>query len=66
MSPRIDYSAKAELLLIGTVGPYAVFSAITAHNWTSLQLFGASIDVVDESTGDFAMFFKVFNILQFF
>ncbi len=66
MSPRIDYSIGAELTLIGEVGPFALFSAIIEQNMTSLQLFGASIDVEDESTGTVAMFFKVFDILQFF
>ena len=66
MSPRIDYSNTTELLLIGTAGPYAMYSTITEQYWTSLQLFGASIDVEDEETGDVAMFFRLFNILQFF
>ena len=66
MSPRIDYSTTATLALIGDVGPFALFSAIIEQNMTSKQLFGASIDVEDESTGTVAMFFKLFNILQFF
>lgn len=66
MSPRIDYSTTAKFDLIGNVGPFTLFSAIIEQNMTSLQLFGASIDVEDESTGTVAMFFKVFNILQFF
>lgn len=66
MSPRIDYSTTAELALIGEAGPFALFSTIIEQNMTSLQLFGASIDVEDESTGTLAMFFKLFSILQFF
>lgn len=66
MNPRIDYSTTAELILIGKVGIYAVFSAIIEQNMTSLQLFGASVDVEDESTGTVAVFFKLFSILQFF
>lgn len=66
MSPRIDYSTTGTLSLIGNVGPFALFSAIFEQNMTSLQLFGASIDVEDESTDTVAMFFKLFNILQFF
>lgn len=66
MSPRIDYSTTAELTLIGEAGPFALFSAIIEQNMTSLQLFGASIDIEDESTGTLALFFKLFSILQFF
>ncbi|KAM0799909.1 heme peroxidase [Usnea florida] len=66
MSPRIDYSNTTELSLIGTAGPYAMYSTIFEPYWTSLQLFGASVDVEDESTGDVAMFFKLFNLLEFF
>lgn len=66
MSPRIDSSATAELALIGAAGPFALFSAVVERNMTSLQLFGASIDVEDESTGKVAMFFKLFGILLFF
>ncbi|CAF9932560.1 hypothetical protein IMSHALPRED_008917 [Imshaugia aleurites] len=66
MSPRIDYSTTAELFLIGQAGPFALFSAIIEQNMTSLQLFGASVDIEDESTGTVAMFFRLFSILQFF
>ena len=43
-----------------------MYSTIFEPYWTSLQLFGASIDVEDESTGDVAIFFKLFNLLEFF
>lgn len=66
MSPRIDYSTKAELKQIGEAGPFAIFSAIVEQNLTSLQLFGASIDIEDESTGTVAMFFKLFYLMLFF
>lgn len=66
MSPRIDYSTTAQLIHVGDSGPFAIFSAIIEQNMTSQQLFGASIDVEDESTGTVAMFFKLFNLLLFF
>lgn len=66
MSPRIDYSTTAQLIQVGDSGPFAIFSAIIEQNMTSQQLFGASIDVEDESTGTVAMFFKLFNLLLFF
>ena len=66
MSPRIDDSVTAELALVGQAGPFAIFSAVVERNMTSLQLFGASVDVVDEGTGTVAMFFKLFSLLLFF
>ena len=66
MSPRIDDSTKSELAQIGRVGPFAIFSAIIKQEMTSQQLFGASIDIEDESTGAVAMFFRLMDILQFF
>ena len=66
MSPRIDYSTKAELVRIGEAGPFAIFSAIIEQNMSSQQLFGASIDIEDESTGTVAMFFRLFYLLLFF
>ena len=66
MSPRIDYSTTGQLIQVGDSGPFAIFSAIIEQNMTSQQLFGASIDIQDESTGTVAMFFKLFNLLLFF
>ena len=66
MSPRMDYSTTAELDLIGEAGPFAIFSSIIEENLTSQQLFGASIDIEDETTGTVAMFFKLFSLLLFF
>lgn len=63
MSPRIDYSNAAELALIGTVGPYALFSGIQEFNLTGKQLFRISVDVEDETGNTVAMFFKLFGLL---
>lgn len=66
ISPRIDYSTKAELKQIGEAGPFAIFSAIVEQNLTSLQVFGASVDIEDESSGTKALFFKLFYLMLFF
>ena len=66
MNPRIDRILEPELAQIGTVGPFAIFSGIIEQNMTSQQLFGASVDIEDESTGTVAMFYRLLNILQFF
>ena len=66
MSPKIDFSTTVRLDLIGTAGPFALYSVIHRQNLTSLQLFGSSIDIEDEEGGGRAMFFELFSILQFF
>ena len=66
MNPRIDLSNTAELDLVGEAGPFALYSAVIGQSMSSQQLFGASIDVEDESSGTVAMFFRLFSILQFF
>ena len=66
MSPKIDFSTTVQLRLIGTAGPFALYSVVHQQIMTSLQLFGSSIDVEDEEGDGRAMFFKLFSILQFF
>ena len=66
MSPKIDFSTTVQLSLIGTAGPFAIYSVVHRQNLTSLQLFGSSIDVENEQGDERAMFFKLFSILQFF
>lgn len=65
-SPKIDYSTTAQLGLIGTTGPFALYSVVLQLDITSLQLFGSSIDIVNEEGEGRAMFFKLFDILEFF
>ena len=65
MSPRIESSTIAKLDLVGEVGPFAMFSAIIEQTMSSQQLFGASIDVEDESSGTVAMFFRLFYLMAF-
>lgn len=66
ISPKIDDSTTAELALVGKAGPFAIYSAVVERNMTSVQLLGASVDVEDESSGNVAMFFKLFSLLLFF
>jgi hypothetical protein len=66
MSPKMDFATTVQLNLIGRAGPFALYSVVHRQILTSLQLFGSSIDVVDEGGVGRAMFFKLFSILQFF
>jgi len=66
VSPKIDSSTITQLGLIGTAGPFAIYSVVLSLDWSSLQLFGATIDVVNEEGEGAALLFKLFDILQFF
>lgn len=66
MSPRIDSSTTAQLALIGKTGPFSLYSAALQYTLNSKQVFGSSIDIVDEGSGAKAEFFKLFSIMEFF
>lgn len=66
MSPRIDSSNTAQLALIGKTGPFSLYSAVLQYTLNSKQVFGSSIDIVDEGSGAKAEFFKLFSIMEFF
>lgn len=61
----MDYSTTVQLGLLGTAGPFALYSVILQLDISSFQVFASSIDI--ENGGDEeAMFFKIYSILQFF
>ena len=63
-SPRIDSSTTAQLALIGKTGPFSLYSAVLQYTLNSKQVFGSSIDIVDEGSGAKAEFFKLFSIMS--
>ncbi len=60
----MDFSTTVQLDLIGTAGPFALYSIVHQQNMTSKQLVGSSIDIEDESGDGRAMFFRFFPLLR--
>ena len=64
ITPRSDSSNTAQLALIGKTGPFSLYSAVLQYTLNSKQVFGSSIDIVDEGSGAKAEFFKLFSIME--
>ena len=64
VSPRIDTSTTASLSLIGQAGPFALYSAVTAHTISAKQAYGSSVDIAVPGQAPGVMFYKHFNAQQ--
>ncbi|KAF7512824.1 hypothetical protein GJ744_011927 [Endocarpon pusillum] len=64
ISPKMDFSTTVQLDLVGTAGPFALYSVVHRQTMTSKQLIGSSIDVEEVGGGGKAMFFKLFSLLR--
>ena len=60
VSPTIDTSTTASLPLVGKVGAYAVYSAVTKKSLSAKAAYGVSVDVAVPGQAAGVVFFKPF------
>jgi len=62
LAPRMDRSNTATLSVIGSAGPYVIYSVLVQQTTTAQQLFGTSVDIKGEGVDTEVMFFKMFRL----